>query len=281
MYEFPSTGPIVANLHIAAGTLHVIAEDRASVEVTVEPARSNEAGRAAAEGTRVEMNGNTLTVETPNSKGFGFVRRSSDLNISIRVPADSELAAESASADMFFEGRYTAATVKSASGDLRLEHVSGDLERHSASGDSEIGRVGGNASITKASGDLRMDAVGGDLAIKSASGDITVGSVGASARVSTASGDIRIDSLTRGEARLNAASGDINVGVAEGTAVWLDLNSASGDSRSELPVSDASPTGVAPTLTLHVRTASGDINVRRAAPTNASAPAIYSDALQD
>ncbi len=280
MYEFPSTGPITANLHIASGSLNVFAEDREGVQVTVEPVRDTEGGRAAAENTRVEMNGNTLTVETNLGKGFGFIRRGTSLNITVRMPIDSVLSANSASADMTFLGRYASATIKGASGDLRLEDVLGNLERHSASGDSEIGRIGGDASITKASGDLRVASVGGDLAIKSASGDIAVGQVGASARVSTASGEIRIDSLRQGEARLNSASGDVSVGVAEGTAVWLDLNSASGDSRSELPVSDASPSGQAPNLTLHVRTASGDITVRRA-PRVGQPVSVPDDQLQD
>ena len=263
MYEFPCTGPITASLHISAGNLRVIAEARSTVQVTVEPKRNNDAGQAAAESTLVEMSGNTLHVETPNSKGFGLVRRSQDLNILVRMPLDSELEARSASADITIEGRIDTANINSASGDLRLEHVSGDLERHSASGDSEIGFVGGGANIVKASGDLRVKTVGGDLSIKSSSGDVEVGAGGGSVRISTASGDVKIGSLARGEARLNAASGDITVGVAEGTAVWLDLNSASGDSRSELAVTDAAPAGTAPQLTLHVRTASGDITVQR------------------
>ena len=263
MYGFPCTGPITASLHVSAGNLRVVAEARSTVQVTVEPKRNNDAGQAAAEGTRVEMSGNTLHVETPNAKGFGLVRRSQELNVVVRMPLDSDLEARSASADVTIDGRIESANINSASGDLRLEYVSGNLERHSASGDSEVGFVGGSANIVKASGDLRMKSVGGDLSIKSASGDVEVGSGGGSVRVSTASGDIKIGSLARGEARLNAASGDISVGVAEGTAVWLDLNSASGDSRSELPVTDAAPAGTAPQLTLHVRTASGDITVRR------------------
>ncbi len=265
MYEFPCTGPITANVHLTSGFLHVIAESRDTAQVTVVPTKDNENGRAAAEAIQVEMSGTTLTVAAPTSRGFGFIRRGGDVRVEVRIPLESSVEAHAASADMVFEGRLATATVEGASSDVRLEFVSGDLAAESASGDIEVGFVGGNGTVRSASGDLNVDTIGGDASIRSASGDITIGSIGGSATVNAASGDIKIGSCVRGETRINTASGDVRIGVAEGTAVWLDLNTVSGDSRSDLPVSDSAPSGTPPTLTLHVRTVSGDINVKRAA----------------
>ncbi len=265
MYEFPSTGPITADLQIASGLLRVVAEPRDTVTVSVTPVKDNENGRAAAEAVGVEMVGDRLTVTTPNLKGFGFIRRGGDLIIEAHIPAESALEARLASADLIVDGRLTRAHIDSASGDIQIPFVAGDLSSHSASGDSEIGVVGGNLAAESASGDLRIASIGGDAQVRSASGDITIGTIGASSKVNTASGDIRIGSCVRGETRINTASGDVRIGVAEGTAVWLDLNTASGDTHSQLPVSETPPTGTEPTLTLHVRTASGDIAVARAA----------------
>jgi DUF4097 and DUF4098 domain-containing protein YvlB len=262
MPEFPCAGPITATLRVATGDLRVTAEPRTTVEVDVRPGSAGEAARSAAANTRVEMVDGALLVEVPHARGF-VIRRTPPLHISVRVPLDSRVHIRSSSADITCAGRLSTADINSASGDLRLEHLTGDLDRHAASGDTEIGRVDGNATIAKASGDLRLGSVGGDLVARSASGDLAIESVGGSVKITTASGDIRVGTVVNGMTRINAASGDVTVGVAEGTAVWLDLSSASGTTRSDLAVSDAPPAGTEPTLNLSIRTASGDITVRR------------------
>jgi DUF4097 and DUF4098 domain-containing protein YvlB len=93
-----------------------------------------------------------------------------------------------------------------------------------------------------------------------------VRSAAGSLRASTASGGVEIGSLRRGEAVIKTASGDVQVGVAPGSAVWMDLSSASGRSISDLTATgDAPPTDGPVELELRVRTASGNIRVRRAA----------------
>jgi hypothetical protein len=60
--------------------------------------------------------------------------------------------------------------------------------------------------------------------------------------------------------------------VPAGTAVWLDLNTISGTTRTDLDMGAGAPPG-GPDLTLRVATMSGDIDVRRAAhPAAASQP---------
>lgn len=264
MFEFPCSGPITAVLRVASGDLRIVAEPRTTVDVDVQPASHGEAGRTAAANTRVEMNGDDLLVEVPQARGF-VIRRTPPLNIIVRMPLDSSLTVRSASADITCHGRVGATSVHSASGDLRLDHIAGDFDRHAASGDTYVTMIEGNATLVHASGDMKIGSVGGDITAKSASGDIDVEAVGGSARVSTASGDIKLRDLSSGSTKVHAASGDVLIGVAEGTAVWLDLNSASGDTRSELAISDNTPAGTELNLRLQVRTASGDITVRRSA----------------
>ena len=78
----------------------------------------------------------------------------------------------------------------------------------------------------------------------------------------TASGDLRLGAVRRGEVRLSTASGDVEVGVAAGTSVWLDLSTAAGTTRSNLEQSGPPASGK-PDLSVHVSTASGDIELRR------------------
>jgi DUF4097 and DUF4098 domain-containing protein YvlB len=262
MPQFPCSGPIKATLRVSSGDLRVVAESRTTVEVDVQPGSSGEAARTAAANTRVEMNGAELLIEVPQARGF-VIRRTPPLNITVRLPLDSGLIVRSASADIACSGRFGTSSVKSASGDLRVDHIAGDFERHAASGDTFVDGIDGDANVVHASGDLRIGAIGGDASARSASGDVSIDSVGGSATLSTASGDIAVRHLSTGTAKIHAASGDVTVGVAEGTAVWLDLNSASGDTRSDLSVSPNAPAGTDLNLQLRVRTASGDITVRR------------------
>jgi hypothetical protein len=61
---------------------------------------------------------------------------------------------------------------------------------------------------------------------------------------------------------VQTGSGDIEIGVEEGTAARLDLRTHSGTVRNELRHADG-PADGDETLTVHVRTGSGDVSVQR------------------
>ncbi|GLZ00609.1 DUF4097 family beta strand repeat-containing protein [Actinoplanes sp. NBRC 103695] len=275
MPEFDHSTPVTVALSVHAGQVDITAEDRVSVLAEVRPMDGSEASRQAAENTQISLDGDTLTVRAPEHGGWSL-RRSGKLHVVVRVPADSTLACHLASADLKATGRYAAAQVKIASGDVRLDDVTGDALIESASGDLTVGRVGGSLRGSSASGDLRIGDVNGDVSAESASGDITIRGAGTGAAVKTASGDIEVGTLRAGEARINSASGDVKVGVLAGTGVWLDVSTASGKTRNELSMGGdapgATPESTGAQLELRIRTASGDITIRRAtAPTRAAA----------
>ncbi len=282
MPDFPASGPIHATVRIAAGALRIAAETRDTVTVEVRPGSNGEASRQAAEDTHVDMAGDQLTVETPQARGF-MIRRSAPVNITLRVPLGSRLLLRSASADITCDGSYGDSYINLASGDVEIEQIAGNLQCGTASGDVRFARVDGNLTVTTASGDIRGHSVGGEMSAKTASGDVIVEAVAASVRAGTASGDITIGNMATGTARIHTASGDVKLGVAEGTPIWLDLNTLSGDTRTDLPVSSETPDGTAATLNLYIRTVSGDITVRRSvtAPATPSPVPTAAMAAQD
>ncbi len=263
MYEFDRSAPVTIALRALSGHVEVAAEVRDNIQVEVAALSDNEAAREAARNTRVVLEDDTLLIQAPGSDYWRW-RRSPKLRISIKVPAGSALAGRSASADVRAGGVYSVVQLDVASADVAVEEVTGDADLGAASGDLTIGRVGGALRIKSASGRLRIGDVNGDVNAETASGDIVVRSGGGSMRASTASGDIEVGSLREGHAELRTASGDVEVGVAVGTGVWLDLDTASGKSLTDLatPSQPGSPAGAA--LELRIRTASGDIRVRRA-----------------
>lgn len=277
MREFACDGPINTIIRTSSGNVDIIAEERSSVTVDVTPATAGEASRTAAAQTRVEMNGDLLMIETPPLRGL-VVRRSGSVNIRVHLPTNSRIQFSSSSADLRCAGQVADLEISTSSGDARIDYVTGDVRRNGASGDTQFNRIDGDLSVHSASGDVRGGTVGGGLTSRAASGDMRVDSVGGSVKAQSASGDIEIDSLWSGVTRVNSASGDVQLGVAEGVSVWLDLTSISGDTRSELPVSEFAPAGRAAALNLHVRTVSGDVKVRRStnaagAPAGSAAPA--------
>jgi DUF4097 and DUF4098 domain-containing protein YvlB len=100
-----------------------------------------------------------------------------------------------------------------------------DVKAELASADiSGRGRYGA-IDIEVASGDVEFDHVAHEAKVDSASGDVQVGYARA-AKVNSASGDVRLDDVA-GPAEVNTASGDVDLRrVATGE---IKVNSASGD----------------------------------------------------
>ena len=264
MQTFEHTGPVTVALRAHRGRIDIRAADGASVQVGVAPLDGSAAAAEAARDTYVALEGDTLVVGTPTSSGWQW-RRAPSLAITVRVPTGSSIAATVASADLRATGRYAAVRVKAASGDAWIDEVTGPAQVESASGDVTVGRVGGALRIGSASGAVRVGDVSGDVAAKAASGDVTIRGVGGSVSAETASGDIEVGVVRRGEAAIRSASGDVEVGVAAGTGVWLDVSTATGSTVNDLAMGgpDAGVAAGEAALRLRIRTASGDIAIRR------------------
>jgi hypothetical protein len=264
MPEFDCPNPVPVHVRIHGGELRITAEQRDTAEVTVSPWDGSDAARDSAERTLVEMRDGRLFVEAPDA-ALAFLPRRSRIRVDMRVPQDCPLALKVASADADCRGRYADLRLDSASGDANIEHVTGDADLHTASGDLRIDRIDGRATVGASSGDVTLLRVAGELTGGLASGDLRVDEAGDSVRLTNASGDLRVGCVQRGTVRLKTASGDVVVGVAQGTSVWLDVNTASGRTRNHLDMDAAPPVDGQTQLTLAIRTASGNVDIHRAA----------------
>ena len=270
MYEFATDTPVRIDLRVAAGRCDLTAEQRDSVVVDVAPLKDDdERARQAAADTVVQLSGDELTIKTPETSGVGwlFGRRTARLRITIGVPTDSSLEAKIASADLTCTGRLDTVSVNNASGNVRLDQVTGDLSMNTASGDVRATHVGGNLKSNSASGDIDAGRVDGNVTQNSASGDTRFGETHGSVKVHSASGDVRIDAVVAGSVKANTASGDLHFGVPAGTGVWMDLNTASGTTSSDLSIGGDRPIA-GHDVELRGSTASGDIEVHRVPATS-------------
>ena len=258
--RYPTPAPITIDLRIPAGRIELDAVDTDETVVDVEP--RNGPARDTLDKLVVALDGTHLRVEAPDS--HGFLGRSPEYAVEIRCPAGSKVKVRSASTDVTVRGRLGSLEVKTASGDVSAEDVDGDVSVDSASGDVRVGSAGGRVQIRTASGDLGVARAHGPVKAQSVSGDVEVGEADAAVEVQTVSGDLTVGRVAAGPLTVNAVSGDVDVAIVPGIAVWLDLRSLSGDMRSELDSGDG-PADGEHVVEVRGKTVSGDVRVRRAA----------------
>jgi DUF4097 and DUF4098 domain-containing protein YvlB len=281
---FDTPGDVRLDIRLGAGEVRLETADVQQTTVLLEPLRDNDASAAAVEHARIELrdrDGRHEVVIDVRDRGRGIFRNAEVL-VAVTCPEGTGVESKTGSAEVVGRGRFGSVEVESGSGDVEFGEVGGDARVDAASGDVQLGNVGGGARVNTASGDVQMRSidgaakinsasgdviireVGGELSVNSASGDVIVREARASVSVSTASGDQNIGSVAAGRVELKSASGDLKVGIAEGSTLWVDARSRSGEVRSELPVSELPPEGEGPTVELRANTMSGDITVTRA-----------------
>jgi len=267
---FPTPSPPRLRLDIPAGEIEVVTTGGDETVVELEPLGGDVAAVEQAQIEFSERQGRPeVRVKVDDRArgsllGIRIFGGGPEVRLSVRAPHSAELVVDTASADVRAEGQYDSVEIDAASGDMRVDEAFGDVEVNAASGDLEVARVGRDAKVSTASGDVRLREVEGHADIRTASGNVEIGTAGRGVKVRTASGDLEVASVREGDVSLQSASGDIRVGVSQGSRVWVDAGSASGDTSSELDLDAAPVDEDGPLVELRATTMSGDISVVRA-----------------
>ncbi|MBQ0962676.1 DUF4097 family beta strand repeat protein [Streptomyces sp. RK23] len=278
MPSFDTPRPIAVNAHVGAGSIRFTASDRSDTVVEVRPGDpKRDKDVWAAEQTEVSYASGVLTISTKERR---FIGPTGTVEVTVELPAGSRVDTVGSWTQVLGEGRLGEVRVKTPGGDVRLD-TTGPIELNASHGSVTVDRIEGSAEITTSSGSVRVGAVEGpavlknshgsttvgvalaDLRVKNANGDINVARAEASLTATTAHGTLRVDEVVRGEIRLETSYGAIEVGVREGTAAWLDVQSGGGLVRNTLTAS-GSPAESEETVKVHARTRYGNIDVRRA-----------------
>lgn len=252
VHEYACTGAIDVRLQVRHGDITVTAHDQPTAMVTIHG--------EGAEQSVVNFDGTRLGIETPHSGNWLSFKRSR-IRIFVTVPTGSAVTAYLGSADLRTEGQLGSVNTTTGSGDILVAETTGDVNVESGSGDLHLGRVGGLLRANSSSGDITVTEVRGDAVIEVASGDVRLDAAHGAVRARSASGDIKVTAVHGKDVGIDAASGDVTVGVPAGTSVWLDLSSVSGTTRNTLTPTGQPDGGAA--LALRVHTISGDIQIRR------------------
>ncbi|MEU6882218.1 DUF4097 family beta strand repeat-containing protein [Streptomyces sp. NPDC046712] len=277
MPSFETPEPITAIIEFEVGNVRITASKRTDTVVEVLPSNgAEEVDVRVVQQTKVTYANGVLTVKGPKKRSpFG---KYGSIDVTVELPAGSHLQGASSMGDYTCEGPLGECRVRTF-GDIRLDEAgvtnlrtsTGDIHVGRAVGDAEIygmgrveiGEIVGGATVKNGNGDTAIGEITGHLKANSSNGRITVGVAHASVEAKSANGAIRIGEVARGVMQLQTAAGDVEVGIRESTAAWLDVNSRVGTVRNSLGAS-ASPDTSEETVEIHARTGGGDIVIRRA-----------------
>jgi putative adhesin len=275
-YETP--GPISATIDLSVGAVRISAGDRDTTVVEVHPSdATNEEDVKAAGLTRVEYDDERLLVKAPKRSWVSW-NSGGSIDVTIELPAGSEMHGAGGAAEFHCDGRLGDCRIKTGLGHIRVDQAE-TVSLKSGAGDIGVDRATGRAEVTTASGDVRLrelDATavvknsngdtwvgvaGGDLRVNAANGRITVDVAHAGVVAKSANGDVRLGDVARGSVVLETQLGDLEVGIREGTAAWLDVSSTAGRVHNALDAADG-PEPSAETVEVRARTTVGDVVIR-------------------
>jgi hypothetical protein len=281
---FEVNGPVELDLRIVSGEIEIdpSLDGRVEIELTAH----DEESQQLVDDARVELQDHAgrqrVLVDVPRRRGGGFslglVFGRNGVTCRVRCPEGSLVSAKTKSADVLARGTIGGLSVQTASGDVEADRVLGGISVKSASGDLEAREVGGGISVQTASGDVAIEVARGAVNVATASGDVRVGEAYDDVSANTVSGDQDHGAVMSGHVAAHSVSGDVRIGVRRGSRVYLDCNTVSGDTSSELELSPDSPTGDGPLVEIRAKTVSGDILITRAP---APAEPFSSDSSQE
>ena len=271
MPTFDTPGSVSLQIKLPSGRVVVTTADEP--KTTVEVVALGRRGQDAIDDIEITMDErggrHLVCIEQRDRFRWGPIQITwgGDFECRVTCPPGTDLDLGGASTDVRAEGELGEVAARTASGDIRLQSVGGQLQVKTASGDVAVGIVNGQGSIATVSGDVGVERVDAPLTLRAVSGDITIGAVAGELGISTTSGDVDLKGVLGGDVRVQTVSGDVRVGIARGTRVWVDAASVSGRLESELGLEDqdASSDAQGAVVPLHVKTVSGDVSVVRAA----------------
>ncbi len=283
MASFDTPEPISLSVELGAGNVRIAAGDRRDTVVEVRPSDpSTRSDVTAAEQTLVEYAGGTLVVRAPRRWAqYVLGAGSQSVDVQIAVPAGSRLTVEApgGAPAVRASGRLGDCHVRTGAGEIRLG-AAGSVQLRTGAGDVTVDRVAGAAEVSTGAGSVRIGAIEGSAAIRGSTGETWIGEVSGGLEVrapcgrisvdraeqavaaKTGYGDILLREVTRGAISAQTGRGKVEVGVREGVAAWLDLQTHHGNVHSELEAAGPPQPGE-DAVEIHARSSFGDITVRR------------------
>ncbi|MGW0517686.1 DUF4097 family beta strand repeat-containing protein [Crossiella sp. NPDC003009] len=280
MPTFQTPEPVSVTLELGVGSVRITASDRTDTAVEVRPRNPADTSDVrAAQRVRVECADGVLRVTGPKAGPFDFSRKTRSVEVSIDLPSGSRFAGEVQAGDLHGTGLLGECRFKTGIGSVRVERtgalrvvtsagqvtaaaVDGDADVRTGTGKVRLGEVEGTVVVRNSNGDTTIVAAAGEVRVRSANGDITVDRAGSGVEAKTSNGSIQLGEVIRGVVELGTAVGDLEIGLAEGTAARLAVTTKFGQVHNLLTTA-AQPAPADETVELRAHTSIGGITIRR------------------
>jgi Putative adhesin len=281
MPTFETREPISVTVDLGVGDVRIAASDRTDTSVEVRP--SDPARRVdvtAAAQTRVEFANGRLVVRAPKGwRQWTTWRGHESIEVEIGVPVGSRIGGEVGVAAVRCTGRLGECRLRAGVGDIRIDEAA-SVELRTGAGEVTLDRVEGTAEVKTGSGTVGIAAIEGTAVVRNGNGDTWIGEVTGDVRVNagngsisidrshagvvakTANGHVRLGQVERGAVVAQSAFGTIEVGVRDGVAAWLDLDTKFGNVQSDLDAAGGPEAGEG-AVEIHAHTSMGDVTIRR------------------
>jgi DUF4097 and DUF4098 domain-containing protein YvlB len=217
-------------------------------------------------GTRVNVDAGTATVSSIS------VRRSTEIELTVAVPARASIECETARGDYDAVGLSQPISLIATSGDIELSQLSGPARVQTTSGDvtlrdltypSTVRVTAGDIdainvtglTVRATSGDVSARGVRGGLRFETSTGDVSASEVSGTVMISTSAGEVELTAAAADSCVIETASGDIEAGLTIAPR-HVQVRSSSGD------VVLGMPSGAGGALDL--QTATGTLQVKSA-----------------
>jgi hypothetical protein len=262
MPTFDTPEPISVTVELGVGDLRIVASDRTDTVVEVRPSdAAKKADVTAAEQTRVEYAGGRLLIKAPKSwRQYTFRGGGESIDVQVELPAGSQLRGETGVAALRCQGRLGECRYKTGVGDIQLDQA-GAVQLRTGVGDLTVEQADGDAELTTGSGAVRIDHIDGAAVVKNSNGDTWIGEItgnlqvnAANGRISvdraretvaakSANGDVRLGEVAHGAVLAQTALGKVEIGIRDGVAAWLDLNTRFGNVHNDLDTAERPASG--------------------------------------
>ena len=259
--KFEVSGPAHLNLANISGSVDIQAGEDSAILVSAVRGQGGDPER-----TRIDMDqaaDGTVTVKTEYGDSFWnwFGQRPSDVDYTVRVPANTSVHLRCVS---------SRGSVKGLTGQFDLNCVSGDLMLEDLSGTIKVNMVSGNLSGAGLSGTGNVETISGQVNLRGCSLESLKGS--------TVSGQVALETQqVTGPYKFHSISGDVRLALPADARCTIECTSMSGRVVANLPVTHSEKRGQRRRLELqgggpeiHFDSISGNLEVSGSLKANGS-----------
>jgi hypothetical protein len=251
--SFDVTGPSALDVSTIRGKIEVTAGEPGRIvvvgTVTVRvdwnvPANAADLARKVADNPPIQREGQTIRLRPPSDAAE---QRAVTVSYQVRVPPETQVAAESESGATTVRGVARAVVIRTQSGAIDVMQLGSTAVLTSGSGSVTVDGVAGFLTITTSSSSVTARAVAGDLRVRTTSGAVDaalsgegsadVGTGSSATRLSgirgaviaaTQSGRVSLQGVPRRDWVASTGSGSVDIATEFSVPFMLDASSGSG-----------------------------------------------------